>query len=100
MAPVPLLDLQGQYRPLRDEILAAIARVSDSQRFIGGPEVDAFEREMAALAGVSHAVGLSSGTDALLVALMALGVKSGDEVIVPTFSFFATAGCVSRVGAI
>jgi dTDP-4-amino-4,6-dideoxygalactose transaminase len=100
MASIPLLDLEGQYRPLRDELLAAIARVCDSQRFIGGPEVDAFEREMAALVGVPHAVGLSSGTDALLVALMALGVRPGDEVVVPTFSFFATAGCVSRVGAI
>jgi len=100
MASIPLLDLQGQYRPLRDELLAAIARVCDSQHFIGGPEVDCFEREMAALVGVPHAVGLSSGTDALLVALMALGVHPGDEVIVPTFSFFATAGCVSRLGAI
>jgi dTDP-4-amino-4,6-dideoxygalactose transaminase len=100
MASIPLLDLHGQYRPLRDELLAAIARVCDAQRFIGGPEVDAFEREMAALVGAAHAVGLSSGTDALLVALMALGIKPGDEVIVPTFSFFATAGCVSRLGAI
>jgi len=98
MASVHLLDLQAQYRPLRDEILAAIARVCDAQRFIGGPEIEAFEREIAQLVGVEHAVGLSSGTDALLVALMALGVGPGDEVIVPTFSFFATAGCVSRVG--
>jgi dTDP-4-amino-4,6-dideoxygalactose transaminase len=99
---VPLLDLEEQYRPLRAELLAAVTRVCDSQRFIGGPEVDALERDIASLVGPAgdvHAVGLSSGTDAILVALMALGVGHGDEVITPTFSFFATAGCVTRVGA-
>jgi dTDP-4-amino-4,6-dideoxygalactose transaminase len=97
--PVPLLDLQAQYQPIRDEILAAVTRVSDSQRFIMGPEVDALERELASLLGVRHAVSVSSGTDALLLALMALGVKAGDEVVTTTFSFFATAGAIVRVGA-
>ncbi len=97
--PVPLLDLVRQYEPLREEIRQAIDRVCDSQRFILGAEVDDFERESAATLETLHAVGVASGTDALLVALMALGVGRGDEVILPTFTFFATAGVVSRLGA-
>src|SRR5262245_40646412 len=96
---VPLLDLQPQYAAIRADILAAIERVCDSQQFIMGQEVDRFEAEIAGAIGVDHAVGLSSGTDALLVALMALGIGPGDEVITPTFSFFATAGSVARLGA-
>ncbi|MFI5178001.1 MAG: DegT/DnrJ/EryC1/StrS family aminotransferase [Vicinamibacterales bacterium] len=96
---VPLLDLVAQYRPIRDEVLRAITRVCDSQRFIMGPEVDALELELASLLSAGHAVAVSSGTDALLVALMALGIGPGAEVITPTFSFFATAGCVTRLGA-
>src|SRR5919112_211005 len=96
---VPLLDLELQYRPLRDELLAAVTRVCDSQRFILGPEVDALERELERALGVAHAITMSSGTDAILATLMALGIGPGDEVITPTFSFFATAGCVSRLGA-
>jgi dTDP-4-amino-4,6-dideoxygalactose transaminase len=96
---VPLLDLQGQYAPLRDEILAAITRVCDSQRFIMGPEVTSLEAEISALLGVRHAVAVSSGTDALLLALMALGVTTGDEVVTTTYSFFATAGTIVRLGA-
>jgi dTDP-4-amino-4,6-dideoxygalactose transaminase len=96
---VPLLDLVAQYRPIRDEILTALTRVADSQRFIMGPEVDAFEREMAAAIGVGHAIGVSSGTDALLAILMAMGLGPGAEVITPTYSFVATAGCITRLGA-
>ena len=97
--PVPLLDLTRQYQPLREEFRQVIDSVCDSQRFIMGPEVDAFEREAAEILGVPHAVGVSSGTDALLEALMVLGVGAGDEVIMPAFTFFATAGVVARLGA-
>ena len=96
---VPLLDLQAQYAPVRDEILAAITRVCDSQRFIMGPEIDALEQELSAMLGVRHAVAVSSGTDALLLALMALGITRGDEVITSAYSFFASAGAIARVGA-
>ncbi|MEI6668547.1 MAG: DegT/DnrJ/EryC1/StrS family aminotransferase [Acidobacteriota bacterium] len=96
---VPMLDLQAQYRPLREQILDTLTRVCDSQRFILGPEVDAFEREAAAMLEVRHAVGVSSGTDALLIAMMALGIGHGDEVVTSAYSFFATGGCVARLGA-
>ena len=96
---VPLLDLHGQYAPLRAEILEAVTRVCDSQRFIGGPELEAFEREIASALDARHAIGVSSGTDAILACLMALGVGPGDEVITSAYSFFATAGCVARTGA-
>src|SRR5580765_6450187 len=96
---VPLLDLQTQYRPLRDEILSAMTRVADSQRFIMGPEIAALEQELARMLGVEHAIAMSSGTDALLAALMTLDVGPGDEIITSTYSFFATAGAVVRLGA-
>ena len=96
---VPLLDLAAQYAPIRDAVVEAVTRVVDTQKFILGPEVEAFEAEAAAYLGAPHAIGVTSGTDALLVAMMALEIGPGDEVIVPTYSFFATAGCVTRLGA-
>lgn len=96
---VPLLDLTRQYVPLRDDILKVIDELCTSQRFILGQAVADFEREAAEVLEVQHAIGVTSGTDALLVALMALGIGPGDEVIVPTFTFFATAGVVHRLGA-
>jgi dTDP-4-amino-4,6-dideoxygalactose transaminase len=96
---VPLLDLKAQFATIEQEIRAAIDRVLETQRFIMGPEVSGLEGEVAELSGCSDGIGVSSGTDALLCALMAAGVGPGDEVIVPTFTFFSTAGSVSRVGA-
>ena len=96
---VPLLDLKAQYATIRDKVRPVVDAVMDSQYFILGPEVAAFEKELAAYVGAKHAVGCASGTDAILLALMALGVGPGDEVVTTPFTFFATAGCISRVGA-
>jgi dTDP-4-amino-4,6-dideoxygalactose transaminase len=96
---VPLLDLKLQYATIRDEVLRVTDEVYSSQMFILGKRVDAFEADFAAYCRTGHALGVSSGTDALLIALMVLGVGPGDEVIVPAYSFFATAGVVDRLGA-
>ena len=99
MMKVPLLDLTAQYQSIRWEVRTAIDRVCESQVFILGPEVAACEHEIASFCGADYAIGVSSGTDALLVALMAAGVGAGDEVITSPFTFFATAGVISRLGA-
>src|SRR5438105_6515363 len=96
---IPLLDLKQQYAAIRDDVLRVTQEVYESQHFILGKRVDDFERDFATYCQSRHAVGLSSGTDALLIALMVLGVGPGDEVIVPAYSFFATAGVVDRLGA-
>ncbi|MCC6338256.1 MAG: DegT/DnrJ/EryC1/StrS family aminotransferase [Myxococcales bacterium] len=96
---VPLLDLKAQYAAIRGEVDAAIARVVESQHFILGPEVEALEKEVAQYSQCAHAVGLSSGTDAILVGLMALGVGPGDEVVTSPHTFIATVSCIVRLGA-
>ncbi len=96
---VPLLDLKGQYEQVRSEVEPAVLKQMADQAFVLGPTVDKFEKNIAKYCQVNHAIGMSSGTDALLCALMAFGIKPGDEVIIPTFTFFATAGVVSRLGA-
>ena len=96
---VPLLDLKAQWAQVGDEIKAALEEVYDTQRFIMGPLVSAFENEIAEYCGTKHAVGCASGSDAIVLALMALDIGPGDEVILPTFTFFATVGSVVRVGA-
>jgi len=96
---VPLLDLRAQFQTIRDEVMAAVERVFESQHFILGPEVEAFERSAAEYCRVKHAIGCGSGSDALLLALTALGVGPGDEVVTASFSFFATAGSITRLGA-
>jgi dTDP-4-amino-4,6-dideoxygalactose transaminase len=97
---IPLLDLKLQYAAIREEALRVTAEIYESQLFILGKRVDDFERDFAAYCQTKHAIGLSSGTDALLEALMVLDVGVGDEVIVPAYSFFATAGVVARLGAV
>ncbi len=96
---VPLLDLKAQHESIRAEIAAALERVVESQHFILGPEVESLERAIADYSRVSHAVGVSSGTDAILLALMALGVEPGDEIITTPYTFIATCSCIARLGA-
>ncbi|MDL2717994.1 MAG: DegT/DnrJ/EryC1/StrS family aminotransferase [Acidobacteriota bacterium] len=97
--PVPLLDLKKQYATLKDEILRVTSEVYESQGFILGPRVDAFEKAVAAYVGAKHAIGMSSGTDAQLAVMMALGIGPGDDVVTSPYTFFASAGAVARLGA-
>jgi dTDP-3-amino-3,4,6-trideoxy-alpha-D-glucose transaminase len=97
--PVPLFDPSTPLEPLRGEIDAAIARVLDSKHFILGPEVEGFERELASYVGANHAIGVANGTEALTIALRALGVGPGDDVVVPSFTFYASAEAIPPTGA-
>jgi dTDP-4-amino-4,6-dideoxygalactose transaminase len=96
---IPLVDVKAQYAPLIPELKDRFAEVLDSGRFIFGPEVEAFEREAAAYLDVPHAIGVANGTDALVLSLEAMGVGAGDEVICPSFTFYATSEAIARVGA-
>jgi dTDP-4-amino-4,6-dideoxygalactose transaminase len=96
---VPLFDTSTQLVPLHDELRAAVARVLDSERYILGPEVSAFEQEFAAYCGAGHAVGVANGTEAFTIALRAMGVGPGDEVVVPSFTFYASAEAIPPTGA-
>ncbi len=96
---VPLLDLKAQYATIKDEVLAAVSEVLESQVCIGGPKVTELEKKVAEISGCKFAVGASSGTDAILNSLMSLDIGPGDEVITTPFTFFATVGCISRTGA-
>ena len=98
--PVPLLDVNAQNHPLESELVEAFRHVLVHGRFIMGPEMEVFEQEVARMLGCRHALAVSSGTDALLLALMALDLRPGDEVLCPAFTFFATAGAVARLGAV
>jgi dTDP-3-amino-3,4,6-trideoxy-alpha-D-glucose transaminase len=99
VSPIPHVDVKAQYAPLIPELKEAFARTLDSGRFIFGPEVEGFEREAAAYLGVEHAIGVANGTDAIVLVLDALGIGEGDEVICPSFTFYATAEAIVRRGA-
>src|SRR5450755_2315059 len=98
--PVPLFDTSTSLAPLHDELRAAVDRVLDSGRYVLGPELAAFESEFAAHLGVDHAIGVANGTEALTIALRAMGVGPGDEVVVPSFTFYASAEAIPPTGAV